>query len=73
MTYRLTIDFEPVEGNAFTLWDIAHNAPDFFALAMMEIKPRDVRRFELRKLGGKSVAAALESGEEIDIRELLPS
>lgn len=73
MTYRLTIDIEPASAERLTLWDIAHNAPDFFALAMMEIAPRDVKRFYLRRLDGRSIAMALEGGEEIDIRELLQS
>jgi hypothetical protein len=73
MKYRITIDFEDVEAAPPTLWDIAHNASDFVALALHEIKPHAVTRFYLRRLDGPSIAAALEGGEEIDIRELLPS
>lgn len=73
MMYRLTIDIAQASAERLTLWDIAHNAPDFFALAMMEINPKDVTRFYLRRLDGPSIVAALEAGTEIDIRELLPS
>jgi hypothetical protein len=73
MTFRLTIDIEPAAGERLTLWDIAHNVPCLIALALSEIRPADVTRLYLRRLDGPSIAAALEGGEEIDIREFLGS
>lgn len=74
MKYRLTIDFETTDAVPPTLWDLMHNAPDFFALAMMEIQPKDVSRIILRRLDGSSISAAmLDAGEDIDIREFFPS
>lgn len=73
MKYRLTIDFERTQGPPPSLWDIAHHADSFIALALADLKPETVTRFCLCRLQGPPIEAAIEACREIDIGEFLPT